>query len=195
MVKTYITLIALALLATSCNSTRITNVWVPEDYQATPYERLMIVALTPTPGLRAQYENDFVDKLSNDGFLALASVNMVPDVNDIDRKTIQAWNAEYTLDGVIVTRVTDVKHEQEYIPPTTTLGGWYGAWAVPMSPGTVVENTTVSLETDLFDARSEKLVYSAVSKTTNPDDRTKAIHAVIDLLVADLTKRGYVTGK
>ena len=152
----------------------------------------MIVGLARSPGMRARYENGFVDKIANQGVLAVASVNLVPEVKDIDRKTVEGWLAAYDLDGVIVTRVSNVKQEQEYIPPNYTLGGWYGAWAVPASPGYVVDNTTYVLETDLFDARTEKLVYSGVTKTFNPDDPTKAIHAVIDAVVSDMTKRGYL---
>lgn len=188
----WIGLAALTLLALACHSTKIAHVWVPPDTPVQSYQRLMIVALAPTAGARSQYENDFVDKLSNASVLAVASINVIPDVHDIDRKTVEAWLAKYNLDGVVLTRVVDVTHTSEYIPPTYTLAGWYGAWAVPTSPGRVIENTSVSLETDLFDAKTEKLMYSAVTRSYDPASRTKVIHAVIDALVGDLTKRGYL---
>jgi hypothetical protein len=179
-----------SVLTLSCKSTRIAEVWVPKGETPHVYRRLMIVGLAPNPGGRAQYENDFADRLANVHVLAIASVNLIPDVKDLDRKALEASLAEYRLDGVIVTRVTDVKRESEYIPPTYTLGGWYGAWRAPVSPGYVVENTTIALETDLFDAGTEKLVYSAVTKTFNPSSREKTVHAVIDALFADMVKRG-----
>ena len=181
-----------ALIACSCASTKIDDVWVPKEAPGRTYQRLMIIALTQRPGARAQYENDFVDKLSNVKVRAIASINVVPDVGDIDRKTVEAWLEKFELDGVVVTRVVNVARKVEYIPPTYTLGGWYGAWAVPTSPGAVVEKTTVSLETDLFDASTEKLVYSAVTRSFDPSSRTKAIHAVIDALAKDMTERGYL---
>jgi hypothetical protein len=181
---------AATLLALACHSTKISEVWMPKGETPRTYQRLMIVALAPTPGGRARYENDFVDKLATVHVLAVASINVVPDVQAIDRKVVESWLTEYRLDGVIVTRVTDVKRETEYIPPSYTLGGWYGAWGVPTSPGRTVENTTIALETDLFDAASEKLVYSAITKTFNPSSREKAVHDVIDALFADMSKRG-----
>lgn len=181
-----------ALLSLSCASTKIAEVWVPKEAHVGTFQRLMIVALAPTPGGRAQYENDFVDKLANANVLAVASINVVPDVADVDRKVVEAWLEKYRLDGVVVTRVVDVARKTKYIPPNYTLGGWYGAWAVPTSPGRVVENTTISLETDLFDAKTEKLIYSALTKTFDPASREKAVHAVIDALVKDMTKRGYL---
>jgi hypothetical protein len=200
MPRTTLSSIALALaaftagaLVLSCKSTKIAEVWVPKEEPPQVYRRLMIVALAPNPGGRAQYENDFADRLADVHVLAIASVNLIPDVKDINRKTVESWLVEYRLDGVIVTRVTDVKRESEYIPPTYTLGGWYGtwrAWGAPTSPGYVVENTTIALETNLFDAETEKLVYSAVTKTFNPSSRQKTVHDVIDALFADMVKRG-----
>ena len=181
------------LLACSCQSTKITDVWVSKDPHPGVFKRIMIVALAKTPGLRAQYENDFADKLANTQVLAVASINLVPDVKAIDRRTVEAWSVEYGLDAVVVTRVVNVDRQTKYIPPVYTMGGWYGAWAVASSPGRVVENTTISLETDLFDAKSEKLIYSAVTKTLDPSSRTKAVHTVIDALVEDMTKRGYLS--
>ena len=182
--------VAVAFAVLSCQSTRISEVWTPKTPHSGTFKRLMIVALAPTPGARVQYENDFVDKLSNVHVLAIASSNVVADVAEINRKTVEAWMQEFRLDGVIVTRVIDVERQTEYIPPNYTMGGWYGAWAVPTSPGRVVESTTISLETDLFDAKTEKLVYSAVTKTFDPSSRSKAIHDVIDALAKDMTKRG-----
>jgi len=183
------------LLVVSCGSTRLGGVWELEGYDGPPFERVMIVALASTPELRAQYENGFVDRLANDRILALASVNMVPDVEDITRETVGAWVDEYALDGVIVTRLMNVERETEYIPPTYSLGGWYGAWAVPTSPGTVIETLKISLETSLFDVKTEQLVYSAVSRSYNPNDSRKMIHSVIELLVTDVMERGYLKTK
>jgi hypothetical protein len=185
----------LGLLAASCGTTRLGGVWELEGYDGPPFERVMIVGLASTPELRALYENGFVDRLANERILALASVNMVPNVADIDRETVGAWVAEYALDGVIVTRLVNVSHETEYRPPIRSLGGWYGAWAVPSSPGRVIETVKVSLETSFYATKTEQLVYSAVSRTYNPNDGRKMAKAVTDLLVADVMARGYLKTK
>jgi hypothetical protein len=185
-------LLCVCLLFLGCQSTKIADVWVSKDPHPGTYQRILIVALAKTPGLRAQYENDFADKLANSHTLAVASINLIPDVKSIDRRTLEAWSVDYKLDAVVVTRVANVKRDTQYVPPVYTMGGWYGAWAIPASPGRVIENTTISLETDLFDAKSEKLIYSAVTKTFDPSSRTKAVHEVIDALVKDMTRRGYL---
>ena len=146
----------------------------------------MIVGLAPNAAARAQYENDFVDKLANHGVLSVASINVVPELENIDRKTVESWLAEYKLDGVIVTRVNTTKPARHYVPPHDSLSGWYGAWAAESRRAPRKEK--FFLETDLFDAKTEELLYSAVVETKIKDDRTEPIHAVIDQLAADMVR-------
>ena len=180
---------ALVLVAVSCQTARLVDTWGPKEHTGAPYTRLMIVGLGPNPEARSHYENAFVDKLSNYGVISVASINVVPKLEDIDHETVASWLTEFTLDGVIVTRVTTTKPARNYVPPHVSLGGWYGAWGLEseVAPG----NEKFFLETDLFDAKTEDLRYSAVLETKIKDDRTKTTHAVIDRLAADMVKRGY----
>ena len=193
VVKLHLLVVVLALATVSCKTARLVDTWGTKDYVGPPVERLMIVGLARNPAARSHYENAFVDKLSNYGVVSVASINVVPELVDIDRKTVESWLARYTLDGVIVTRVTTTKPARHYVPPHVSLGGWYGTWAVDseMAP----ENEKFYLEADLFDAKTEELLYSAVLKTKIKGDRTKAIHAVIDRLATDMRKRGYFQGR
>ena len=193
VVKLHLLVVVLALVSLSCKTARLVDTWGPKDHVGTPIERLMIVGLAARPAGRSHYENAFVDKLSNYGVVSVASINVVPQIADIDRKTVESWLAEYTLDGVIVTRVTTTKPARHYVPLHVSLGDWYGAWAADSE--VAPEKGKFYLEVDLFDARTEKLLYSAVLKTKIKGDRTKAIHAVIDRLATDMRKRGYFQGR
>jgi len=191
-VKRHLLIVVLALVVPSCKTAQLIDTWAPKDYAGAPYERLMIVGLAPNAAARAQYENDFVDKLANHGVLSVASINVVPELENIDRKTVESWLAEYKLDGVIVTRVNTTKPARHYVPPHDSLSGWYGAWAAESRRAPRKEK--FFLETDLFDAKTEELLYSAVVETKIKDDRTEPIHAVIDQLAADMVQRGYFRG-
>jgi hypothetical protein len=191
-VKLHLQLAVLVLVAVSCKTVHLIDTWVPKDYAGAPYERLMVVGLTPNPGTRAQYENDFADKLANYGVLSVASINVVPELENIDRKTVESWLAEYRLDGVLVTRVTATKPARRYVPPHASLSGWYGAWGAESDRVTGMKK--FFLETDLFDAKTEELVYSGVLEVKRKDDRTRRIHAAIDRLAADMVERGYFQG-
>lgn len=186
--------IALAALVTlSCQTTRLIDTWTPKDYEGTPYERLMVVGLSPNPGGRDRYENAFVDKLTNYGVLSVASINVVPEVEDIDRETVESWLSEFTLHGVLVTRVNTTEPGRHYAPPHTSLAGWYNSWMQESSRAPSGEK--FYLEADLFDAKTEELVYSGVVETKIKDDAMETIHTVIDKLATDMVERGYFKGR
>ena len=190
--RTHRLLIVLALVVASCKTAKLVETWEPKDHVGPPYTRVMIVGLGQNPHARSQYENDFADKLAGYGVLPLASINVVPELEQIDHETVQSWLKEYSLDGVIVTRVSITKPPRRYAPPHTSLSGWYGAWADESQA--VVPKEDFYLGVDLFDARTEQILYSAVVKTKIKDDRTEPIHAVIDRVAADMVDRGYFSG-
>jgi len=194
VVKLRLLLALVALVALSCQTSRLLDTWAtPKDYSGAPYGRLMIVGLAANPAGRAHYENAFVDKLSNYGVVSVASTNVVPRIENIDRATVESWLSEFNLDGVIVTRVTTTKPPRSYVPLHLSLGGWYGAWG--MESEVTPANEKFYLETDLFDAKTEELRYSAVLETKVKGDRREAINSVIELLATDMVKHGYFPGR
>ncbi len=180
-------LAAASTLTLSCRTASHVDTWLPKDQEVRPYERLMIVGLATTASRRGQYENGFADRVGGRGVLAIASINVVPEVEEIDGETVASWLAEYNLDGVVVTRVATPKPARDYAPPHTELSGWYGAWADDSRRAPRDED--FYLEVDLFDAETEALVYSAAFQAKIKDTRTETIHAVLDLLVEDMAKR------
>ena len=184
-----------AVAAVACASTHLNSVYVAPDYAGGPFDRLMIVGLAPTEGGRVQYENAFADKLVSLGAVGIGSAGVFPERDQLTRDTVKAWVRDSNIRGVLVTRVQHVKREQRYVPPTTTwdLYGYYGYWAptaAVSTPGYVVEETTVILETSLFDASKGTLVYTAVSETFQPSSRKEIIEEVVGALTKDLQERG-----
>jgi len=187
-------LLALAAAASfACTSTRLNSVYVAPDYTGGAFDRLMIVGLAPAEGGRVVYENAFADKLAALGAIGIGSANVFPDREELTREKVGAWVRDEGIRGVLVTRVQHVKREQRYVPPTTTwdLYGYYGYWSPAVaSPGYVVEETTLILETSLFDASNGKLVYTAVSESFQPSSRQQVVHEIVNALTKDLQERG-----
>jgi len=56
------------------------------------------------------------------------------------------------------------------------------------SPGYIQENTIVKLETNVYDVGTEKLVWSGVSETLNPETAQDVANSVAFMLVDDMKK-------
>jgi hypothetical protein len=183
----------LALVAAAgCASTKLVSVFVDPHFAGGPFRKLLVVGLGASEGGRAAFENAVADRLAAQGVLGVASSGLIASEADVTREALRGWVERDGYDAVLVTRLADVKRETSYQPPTYT--DFYGYWghygSYVTSPGYVLETTTLLVESTLFDAATAKVVYSAESRSFQPDSRDEVIHELVPLVVGDLTERG-----
>jgi hypothetical protein len=110
---------------------------------------------------------------------------------------------ERAVDLVLLTRLVAVRQEGSYVPPASGLGvgvyappaaysGFYPYYSyshsVVSSPGYVDERTVLQLETRVYDTRSEKLVWSAISKTFDYSSASDVAESVASALIDALVQ-------
>lgn len=103
------------------------------------------------------------------------------------------------FDGALVSSLRSVRDKPTYVPgsPTGT-GFWdsyYGpGWGGAYTPGYIVEDEEVNMETTLWDLRvaNGTLVWSAVTKTTNPRSGADAVKSVTREVLPKLEAVGLV---
>lgn len=193
MKRRLLALCTLALLASGgCSSTRLGSVWEDPHFEGGPFRKLLIIGLGATPGGRAEFENTVADELSARGVMGVSSTGYFASVDEMTREAVRGWVQSDGYQGVLVTRLVDAQHQLYAVPPTyTDLWGYWGYYGPAMtSPGYVVDQTTLLIDTDLFDGSTGKVVYTAESKSFDPSSRNEVIRDLTALLVKDLTKRG-----
>lgn len=187
------------LLAAACApSTKILKSWVDPSLPPGTLKKVLVLGVARNSTLRRSYEDAFVAALKDRGVEGVPSYEWAPDVSTIDRDAIAARVREEGVTQVLVTRVVNRQKVETYQPPTvSTVGvspygpGWYGGWypyysvgfSYVSSPGYVTVHDVVSLETNLYDSASEKLIWSGLSETwveTTPD---RNIQPVIGTLI------------
>jgi len=188
-------LITLAVLAgAGCSSTRLNSAWSDPNFTGEPFRKLMIIGLGATEGGRAEFENTVADAFLTHGVIGVSSTGYFVSAADMTREAVRSWVQRDGYQGVLVARLVDVRREQYAVPPTyTDLWGYWGYYGtVVTSPGYVEDRTTLLINTDLFDASTGKVVYTAESKSSNPKSRAVVIRELTALLMKDLTKRSLV---
>ena len=188
-------LITLAVLAgAGCSSTRLNSAWSDPNFTGEPFRKLMIIGLGATEGGRAEFENTVPDAFLTHGVIGVSSTGYFVSAADMTREAVRSWVQRDGYQGVLVARLVDVRREQYAVPPTyTDLWGYWGYYGTVMtSPGYVEDRTTLLINTDLFDASTGKVVYTAESKSSNPKSRAVVIRELTALLMKDLTKRSLV---
>jgi hypothetical protein len=152
-----------------------------------------VVGLAERQGNRAAFEHDFAARLAERGAAGVPSMDPFPDLDDFSRQRVAAWARANAADGVLVSRLVDVREEQRYVEPEVRYdlyGYWGGIRPTLVAPGYVQTDRTVVIETNLFDAHSGSLVYSATSESFNPSSDAHVARELVDALVDDLSARG-----
>ena len=184
-------LLAFGLLVTACATTEIKSVWKDPSYSGHP-RKIMVIGVSKSPVSRRIFEDEFVRQLEARGASAIASYTVLPDAKQNDQAAIAEKLASHGADTVLITRLVSKKTVQVYVPgtvyyPPRYYGRWrdyygYGYQAI-YTPGYMAENEYALIETNLYDAATDKLIWAASSQTEMLGSDQKLIKSYIGILV------------
>ena len=178
--------LAMVALLAGCTTAKPVTEWRDATYQGGPFRSFLIVGVSGQESVRRTFEETFVQRLQDHQVSAVASFAAIAGEARPTRDSIKAAIAEQSVDAVLITHLVGVDEKQIVHPPTYR-GGFYGYYGFvggyAYDPGYVSQQKTVKLETNLYDARSEKLVWSMQSATINPSNEKKLIEAQIKTVV------------
>lgn len=186
-----------ALVLNSCASTTLTSVWKDENYRIGNIKKVLIIGFSEKPAVGRFFEDEFKSQMTPLGIEAISSYTVIPDEKLSDKAFLEAQAKDLRVDAVLITRLVDKKTVQSYFPPETTyMGpsgystGWptycYNCYQAITRPGYTVENEIVSLETNLYEARTDKLIWSALSDTFAESDKDDYIKSFISVILKRL---------
>lgn len=185
----FIVLITL-FLCSACATTTTTNVWRDQTYQG-PVKKILVMGISQKQAIQRFFEDEFVRQLKQRGTDAVAGYTILPYDEKMDKDFIAAKAREIGADAVLVTRPLGRKTERTYVPGQAyVVPGSYYRWGSyyghAYSPGYVVEDEYVYLETNLFDVASEKLIWAAESETVLQASSQELIQSFISTMIAKL---------
>jgi hypothetical protein len=202
----FITLLLSAFFFTGCSSTTsVTSSWKDINYTAQPLTSILVIGLTGDPGAKFNWENIMAAKLRENGVKkAMTTLNAFPQSQDKEITTEEIINyvKNNNIQGVLVTRLVDIKTEKVYHPPTSmNYGPSYGyynnfnnyyshSYNMVSTPGYTSTATIYLLETNLYQVAGQKLVWSMASDTSNSgaDGLNTMINSVSKKVVKTMKK-------
>lgn len=188
----------IALLVTACASTQLTAVWKDPSYQSRP-TKIMVIGVAKNPVNRRLFEDEFVRQLKSRGTDAIASYTVLPDRQQDDQEAIAKKVAELRADTVLITRLVSKKIVQVYVPGTPYYPPpYYGRWPdyygygynYMYTPGYIAEDEYAVIETNLYEAKSDKLIWAASSETGIGDTDQNLIQSYIGVMVKNMIGLG-----
>jgi len=197
-----LTVIVITLLS-ACTNTKLTGVWHDPDNHKS-YHNILVIGVGNSEQNRRLYETHLVQELKTIGVAAVPSYQLLKDANEIDRKSITKAIKGNNIDAVLVTHLLAVDEESVYRPAVNYMpvysngyyGGLYSYYPYVSShihsPGYYTTHKTVTLETNLYDAKTAKLVWSARSRTFSPESVDEIIVDLTKLVIQKLVKQGVI---
>ena len=188
------------LLIISCTGTRTELKQEKDDvvYKGKPVSDILVIAITGNEHNRRSFEKKFVAQLKSVGVDAIASEEAIPMPGDLELKKAAILKAvnQYENDAVIITHIIGKQEKDVYTRGGSSRRGLYGFYSSRSSvPGYSSTSTAVQLETNLFDVKTEKLMWSGRSKSWSKDSKGSIISDVIKAVIKDLQKNKLIAPK
>src|SRR5262252_3195130 len=198
-----LTAVALLALAACAGGTKFVNTWKAPDAAPLSVKQgdLVIAMVISKEETQRRTGEDFLsEELRQRGLRPIPSFTLIPTDQVGDREKAAAAIQESGAAALFVLRPIAVNKEQTYVPPTY-MGGPYGGgwgpyygygWSAAYSPGYVVTDTVVRVETLVFDLRQNKLLWAGTSETTNPGELAQFMRDLVKAVGADMRKKGVI---
>lgn len=198
--------IACLLFIAGCSpATEITGTWSDPQAQNINYDNVIVVAMTDRVNIKQSVENAMAEELRAQGVNATTSLEQFPprfrDGMVDSKDELMNFVNQNRFDGILTVAVVDEETETRYVPggagyAPIGLFGYYGGfwpyythWAPMYQPGYYEEDRVYFIETNLYDADSEQLVWSAQSETVNPSELDRFSSQFAETIVDEMTDR------
>src|SRR5688500_127075 len=194
-------LCAVAALASACASdgngsgggTEVVDRWQQATPPQQPYKTVFVLGVAESDDLRRLFEDEFVRQLQAKGARGLASYGVIPQGEGTRDEGGRAGRAR-GADGRDVTgrasgREREQRHTASFSPDghSTHYSNASRSLASPVPP-VVTRTEVVTLETRLFDAASERMMWTASTELFDPRKTQSEVARLVRAIVKDLQK-------
>lgn len=206
-------IIILSIFLYGCaSSTQITGSWKSPEASAQQYQRIVVAALTDNVLARQEVESDLQAQLRLRGIEATKSIDLFPpsvaskagpDVNLLLERI-----KEDRYDAILTAALVDEQTETRYVPgnvgyrPMTrfmwygSFRGYYTYWYPTLyDPGYYTEDKIYYLETNLYDAQTDKLVWAAQSRSYSPGSLRRAAAKFAEITVQKMSEDNVISAQ
>lgn len=160
-----------------------------------PIKDVLIIVVVDDQDVRATFENHFKEWLTAKGVEAITSIDVLPVKQGVklEKQAIVDVIDRYANDSVLITHLVGLEESEVFSRDLPRVHydyyGFYNyAWGYVTWPTVYGENVNLTIETRLYDVKTESLIWAGESKITNPKTTGTAIGQVVDAVMKELEK-------
>jgi hypothetical protein len=191
-------MIVSSLFFLSCTTTtKMTDVWKDKTYQGKA-GKIIVIMVARSPENRVMFEDRFVGELNNRGNNAFQSYRIIPFEQLRNKELVKSKIRDSGADTVLVSRLVDNKTIESYRPGLIYVVpayyyDWWGYYNVAfVDYGYTGDVSVAYIETNLYDVKTEKLIWSGHSKTERTYGEQELITAFVKLMIKKIESAGII---
>lgn len=196
---TFLGTAVLLMILTACATTKLSGTWKDENLSEKKFQKLLIIGAAKQQNVRELFEDEFVRQLEAQGGKAIPSYTLIPAEKMLDKETIVSHITENRIDAVLITRLTGSKGEREmetgntYRVPYAYYNQMHEYYKKGLEstqePSPATTHKVIILETNIYNAETEKLAWATASDVYVQDAAYKLtkdfIKVIVNKLVSD----------
>ena len=193
----FITALALAIVACSGSSARLIQTHMEETHVGRPIKDVLIIAILDNQKIRAVLEKHFQEWLKVKGVEAIISADVLPmDAGTkLEKEAIAAVVDKYENDTILITHLVGMEESEVFSRDRPQyFFNYYGFYNYGLAyvtwPTISGEKVKFSIETALYDVKTESPIWAGESQLKNPKTTGQAIGQVVDMVMKELEKNG-----
>ena len=201
IMRQFLIIVLVSLMLVSCNSTSIVSSWKPENSTTVSLNKVLVVGLMGNKErqLRELTERAVAQALSTNGINAVAAIDAMgvpPKDMKMNKETIDKELKDKGYDGIMIVSLINKDKDVDINSPGYYNGWWYGpywGWGGGMygyAPPYVSISTKYGVEANLYTVTPEKLLYSVLTKSYEPDNKVKLSERYAEAIIKDMQKQG-----
>jgi hypothetical protein len=200
----------LALLTACGTNTMITGSWHKNNANVNGYRKIFVAAMTSNIPVKQAVENGLQEQLSQKGLTIEKSVDVFPPnfstqtgaKRELILDKIQGTGADGILTVALLRQETESHYVRgnAYYNPGIRFGyynrfwNYYSNWYPSVySPGYYDQQKVYYLETNLYNAKTEELIWAAQSKTYDPTNLDSFLKGYIKAIETQMIKDGLIS--
>jgi hypothetical protein len=210
----YITIVMLAAVLGACSSTStmITGSWRKPNATANGYNNIFIAAISSNIPAKQAVEAGLQAQLQQRGLTVVKSMDVFPpnfstqtgQQKELVLSKIQSTNADGILTIALLKKETEnrfIRTGGGYWNPGVRYGyynrfwNYYNNWSPYLNaPGYYDQEQVYYLETNLYDAKTEELIWAAQSETYDPSSIDNFLKGYVKSILERMQKDGLISG-
>jgi hypothetical protein len=197
-------LVVFTMCMESCSSTKIVSSWREpgKEVAIAALNKVLVVALFKNETDRRKTEDEMVSYLHGKGVVSYNYLDA--DASKQNEEKIRDKIKANGFDGAVTMRLIDVDKENIFVPGNrwsypnydySFSRYYFHHWRYYSDPGYYTTTKTYTVETNVFSIKEDKVIWTGLTETTNPDGVEKMTKEITKVLYDSMVKNGFINTK